>query len=59
VVNQGILACLDGLMNIAIEQTEEYVDNQMKNNHFNLFFEFSIRFINLFFEFSCCEVIII
>jgi hypothetical protein len=27
----GILACLDGYMNIALEQTEEYVGGQKKN----------------------------
>ena len=25
----GVLACLDGYMNIALEQTEEYVDGQV------------------------------
>ncbi|KAK3444259.1 hypothetical protein EUGRSUZ_L00039 [Eucalyptus grandis] len=29
---RGILACLDGYMNIAMEQTEEYVNGQLKNN---------------------------
>ncbi|KAK9835447.1 hypothetical protein WJX74_000183 [Apatococcus lobatus] len=28
---RGILACLDGYMNIAMEQTEEYVNGQLKN----------------------------
>lgn len=27
----GVLACLDGYMNIALEQTEEYVNGQLKN----------------------------
>ncbi|KAE8668618.1 U6 snRNA-associated Sm-like protein LSm6 [Hibiscus syriacus] len=27
----GILACLDGYMNIAMEQTEEFVNGQLKN----------------------------
>ena len=27
----GVLACLDGYMNIAMEQTEEYVDDQLKS----------------------------
>ena len=27
----SILACLDGYMNIAMEQTEEYVNGQLKN----------------------------
>ncbi|XP_040276444.1 U6 snRNA-associated Sm-like protein LSm6, partial [Bufo bufo] len=26
----GVLACLDGYMNIALEQTEEYVNGQLK-----------------------------
>lgn len=26
---RGILSCLDGFMNIALEQTEEYVDGQL------------------------------
>ncbi|KAK2545929.1 Lsm6 [Columba livia] len=29
---RGVLACLDGYMNIALEQTEEYVNGQLKNN---------------------------
>jgi U6 snRNA-associated Sm-like protein LSm6 len=37
VVYKGILACLDGFMNIAMEQTEEYVDNQMKNKYGDCF----------------------
>ena len=28
---RGVLACLDGYMNIALEQTEEYVNGQVKN----------------------------
>jgi U6 snRNA-associated Sm-like protein LSm6 len=27
---RGVLACLDGYMNVALEQTEEYVDGQLK-----------------------------
>lgn len=27
----GILSCLDGFMNIALEQTEEYFGGQLKN----------------------------
>ncbi|KAL1919012.1 uncharacterized protein VTP21DRAFT_2393 [Calcarisporiella thermophila] len=30
---RGILSCLDGYMNIALEQTEEYVDGQLKNKY--------------------------
>lgn len=31
-LNAGVLACLDGYMNIAMEQTEEYVDGQVRNS---------------------------
>ncbi len=36
----GVLACLDGYMNIAMEQTEEFVDGQLKAkfNHSALHF---------------------
>ena len=34
---RGILACLDGFMNIAMEQTEEYVDGQLKNRYGDCF----------------------
>lgn len=33
----GILACLDGYMNIAMEQTEEYVDGQLKTSYGDAF----------------------
>jgi hypothetical protein len=33
----GVLACLDGYMNIAMEQTEEYVDGQLKNKYGDCF----------------------
>lgn len=29
---RGILACLDGYMNIALEQTEEYENGELKNS---------------------------
>ena len=29
---RGILACLDGYMNIALEQTEEYVNGQVRSH---------------------------
>ncbi|KAM4113669.1 hypothetical protein ACJW30_04G013200 [Castanea mollissima] len=32
-----ILACLDGYMNIAMEQTEEYVNGQLKSKHGDAF----------------------
>lgn len=31
VIYKGVLACLDGYMNCALEQTEEYVDGELKN----------------------------
>merc|ERR1712157_54071 len=34
---KGVLACLDGYMNIAMEQTEEYVDGQLKNKYGDCF----------------------
>ncbi|KAG7669175.1 hypothetical protein Ndes2526B_g05464 [Nannochloris sp. 'desiccata'] len=34
---KGMLACLDGYMNIAMEQTEEYVDGQLKNKYGDCF----------------------
>jgi len=34
---RGILACLDGHMNIAMEQTEEYADGQLKNRYNDCF----------------------
>jgi len=30
VTYRGVLVCLDGYMNVALEQTEEYVDGQLK-----------------------------
>ncbi|KAG6434199.1 hypothetical protein SASPL_105821 [Salvia splendens] len=33
----SILACLDGYMNIAMEQTEEYVNGQLKNKYGDAF----------------------
>jgi U6 snRNA-associated Sm-like protein LSm6 len=37
VTYRGVLACLDGFMNIAMEQTEEYVDGQLKNRYGDCF----------------------
>lgn len=37
VTYKGVLACLDGFMNIALEQTEEYVDGQLKNRYGDCF----------------------
>ena len=37
VTYHGILSCLDGYMNIAMEQTEEYVDGQLKAKYGDVF----------------------
>jgi len=37
VIYKGVLACLDGYMNIAMEQTEEYVGGQLKNKYGDAF----------------------
>jgi U6 snRNA-associated Sm-like protein LSm6 len=37
VTYKGVLACLDGFMNIAMEQTEEYIDGQLKNKYGDCF----------------------
>merc|ERR1712060_417846 len=34
---RGVLACLDGYMNIAMEQTEEYVNGQLKAKYGDAF----------------------
>ncbi|MFH4980954.1 hypothetical protein AB6A40_007663 [Gnathostoma spinigerum] len=34
---RGILSCLDGFMNIALEQTEEYSNGQLKNKYGDAF----------------------
>ncbi|CAM0139573.1 U4/U6-U5 snRNP complex subunit lsm6 [Umbelopsis sp. WA50703] len=34
---KGVLACLDGYMNIALENTEEYVNGQLKNSYGDTF----------------------
>ena len=34
---RGVLACLDGFMNIAMEQTEEYHDGQLKASYGDCF----------------------
>ncbi|EJT99176.1 U6 snRNA-associated Sm-like protein LSm6 [Dacryopinax primogenitus] len=34
---QGLLSCLDGYMNIALEQTEEYVDGAVVNRYGDAF----------------------
>lgn len=33
----GVLACLDGYMNIAMEQTEEYENGQLRNKYADTF----------------------
>ncbi|KAJ3330887.1 U4/U6-U5 snRNP complex subunit lsm6 [Blyttiomyces sp. JEL0837] len=34
---RGTLACLDGYMNIALEQTQEYVNGELKNKYGDCF----------------------
>ncbi|KYQ54896.1 U6 snRNA-associated Sm-like protein LSm6, partial [Trachymyrmex zeteki] len=34
---RGVLACIDGYMNIALEQTEEYVNGQLKDKYGDAF----------------------
>ena len=34
---RGVLACLDGYMNIAMEQTEEYVNGELKRKYGDAF----------------------
>lgn len=34
---RGVLSCLDGYMNIALEQTEEYINGQLKNKYGDTF----------------------
>nr|ACO11959.1 U6 snRNA-associated Sm-like protein LSm6 [Lepeophtheirus salmonis]ACO11972.1 U6 snRNA-associated Sm-like protein LSm6 [Lepeophtheirus salmonis] len=34
---RGVLSCLDGHMNIALEQTEEYCEGQLKNKYGDCF----------------------
>ena len=50
----GILACLDGYMNIAMEQTEEYVNGQLKNKYGDAF----IRGNNGKYQNNICDDII-
>lgn len=37
VAYRGVLVCLDGYMNVALEQTEEYVDGQLKQKYGDTF----------------------
>jgi U6 snRNA-associated Sm-like protein LSm6 len=37
VTYKGVLACLDGFMNIAMEQTEEFVDGRLKQKYGDCF----------------------
>lgn len=34
---RGILACLDGYMNVAMEQTEEYINGHLKSRYGDCF----------------------
>ena len=56
----GILACLDGYMNIAMEQTEEYVNGQLKNKYGDAFIrgnngEHSLRQTGWRTCLTCCD----
>ena len=37
VVYRGVLACLDGYMNLALEQTEEYINGERTNSYGDAF----------------------
>ena len=45
----GVLACLDGYMNIAMEQTEEYVDGQLKSKYGDCFIRGNNGVWNIYF----------
>ncbi|KAF3788072.1 Sm-like protein [Nymphaea thermarum] len=45
---RGILACLDGYMNIAMEQTEEYVNGQLKNKYGDAFIRGNNEYENMY-----------
>lgn len=34
---RGVLACLDGYMNIALEQTEEYLEGELQSKYGDVF----------------------
>lgn len=54
----GVLACLDGYMNIALEQTEEYVGGQLKNKYGDAFIRGNngeIKFKSVMIKISLCE----
>ena len=45
----GVLACLDGYMNIALEQTEEYANGQVSKFHLHtqvLLFKISVAVVH-------------
>lgn len=57
----GVLACLDGYMNIALEQTEEYVNGQLKNKYGDAFIrgnngDFYLDFFRNFFILICIYI---
>lgn len=49
VTYHGILACLDGYMNIAMEQTEEYVNGQLNEKYGDAFIRGNNGMRSLFF----------
>lgn len=55
----GVLACLDGYMNIAMEQTEEYVDGQLKSKYGDCFIRGNNgKIINTFFDICILDTIL-
>ena len=56
----GVLACLDGYMNIAIEQTEEYVNGQLKNKYGDAFLRGNNgkphMHVDVFLTFQCSKI---
>lgn len=51
----GILACLDGYMNISMEQTEEYINGQLRNKYGDAFIRGNNGTLLLFV--SLCSII--
>ena len=50
---RGILACLDGFMNIAMEQSEEYVDGRIRRSTETASFEATTCCVFPPLEFDC------
>ena len=52
-----MLACLDGYMNIAMEQTEEYVDGQLKSKYGDCFIRGNNGVCKILYSYVCDFVI--